>query len=94
SGAFSALSIIEQAINRVSTELGTLGVGESRLNAMAGVLSAMRDSNNAAAARILDVDVAAESADLVASQIRQQAAAAVLGNANIQPQLALILLKN
>ncbi|RIL07518.1 MAG: hypothetical protein DCC75_09945, partial [Proteobacteria bacterium] len=33
SGAFSALSIIEQAINRVSTELGTLGVGESRLNA-------------------------------------------------------------
>jgi flagellin-like hook-associated protein FlgL len=42
----------------------------------------------------MDVDVAAEVATLVASQIRQQAAAAVLAQANQGASIVLELIKN
>jgi flagellin len=47
---------------------------------------------SAAESRIRDVDVAHETADLTRNSIMQQAAASVLAQANIQPQLALSLL--
>ena len=47
---------------------------------------------SAAESRIRDVDVAAETADLTRNAIMQQAATAVLAQANAQPQLALSLL--
>jgi flagellin len=43
--------------------------------------------------RIRNVDVAAESANLTRNQILQQAASAMLAQANQAPQLALQLLK-
>ena len=47
---------------------------------------------SAAESRIRDVDVAHETADLTRNSILQQAATAVLAQANVQPQLALSLL--
>ena len=47
----------------------------------------------AASGRIMDADVAEEAANLTRTQILQQAGAAVLGQANQQPALALQLLR-
>jgi flagellin len=47
-----------------------------------------------AASRITDADIALESAQLVRQQILQQAATAVLAQANQDPALAVRLLKN
>ena len=54
----------------------------------------MKLQTEAANSRIMDVDVASESANLVRTQISQQAAAAVLAQANLAPKLALILLQS
>ena len=51
----------------------------------------MADSYMDAEARITDVDVATDVADLVRKQIVQQAATAMLAQANQQPALALKL---
>ena len=45
-----------------------------------------------ALSRITDADIAEETAKLIRTQINQQAAAAVLAQANQQPSLALRLL--
>jgi flagellin len=56
-------------------------------------LSSSRENFAAAAGRIMDADVAEESAALTRTQILQQAGAAVLSQANQQPALALQLLR-
>ena len=52
----------------------------------------VRENLSAAESRIRDVDVASETADLTRNTILQQAATAVLAQANAQSQLALQLL--
>lgn len=52
-----------------------------------------RDTSIEAAARIIDADVAAESADLVKTHVLQQVASSVLAQANQLPALALRLLQ-
>ena len=56
------------------------------------VSNAAAENFQAARSRILDADIASESAELVRTQILQQAASAVLAQANQQPALALQLL--
>ena len=51
------------------------------------------DLSTAAEARITDADVATDVAMLVRDQIIQQAATAMLAQANLQPGLALSLLR-
>jgi flagellin len=55
-------------------------------------LQVARENFKAAESRIRDVDVASEAAELTRLNILQQAGAAVLAQANQQPQLALQLL--
>ena len=56
-------------------------------------LQIARENFNAAESRIRDVDVASEAAELTRTNILQQAAAAMLSQANQQPSLALSLLQ-
>ncbi len=83
-------------LNNYETELngfsGKIGSTTSRLSVASSVLQASRENYKAAESRIKDADIAAESANLVRTQILQQAAASVLSQANLQPQLALKLL--
>jgi flagellin len=65
---------------------------QSRLKSASNTLSIARENFDAAASRIQDVDIASESAESVRNQILQQAASAVLGQANLQPRIALKLL--
>ncbi|MBF0188802.1 MAG: flagellin FliC, partial [Magnetococcales bacterium] len=49
-------------------------------------------NTSAARSRIMDADIAAETSQLTKNSILQQAATAILAQANQQPQMALQLL--
>ncbi|MDC0357486.1 flagellin, partial [Oligoflexia bacterium] len=92
SAARNALDAINAAITSVTRNRGALGAAESRLEVTIGNLQVARENFKAAESRIRDVDVASEAAELTRLNILQQAGAAVLAQANAQPQLALQLL--
>ena len=93
SAARLALDAINNAITSVTRNRGTLGAAESRLEVTISNLQVARENFQAAESRIRDVDVASEAAELTRLNILQQAGAAVLAQANAQPQLALQLLR-
>jgi flagellin len=93
SAARNALDAINRAISSVTRNRGTLGAAESRLDVTINNLQVARENFKAAESRIRDADVAAEAAELTRLNVLQQAGAAVLAQANAQPQLALQLLR-
>jgi flagellin len=92
SNATGALSVIDTAIDTVSTFRGSLGAVQNRLTSTVRSIQSTRENLAGAESRIRDVDVARETADLTRNTILQQAAVSVLAQANVQPQLALSLL--
>lgn len=91
--ARSALDAVNTAIISATRNRGMLGAAESRLEVTINNLQVARENYQAAESRIRDVDVASEAAELTRLNILQQAGAAVLAQANSQPQLALQLLR-
>ncbi len=90
--ARSSLSAIDDAINRVSSTRGRFGAMQNRLESTIRYLGVQAENLAAAESRIRDVDFAHETAEMAKDQILQQAAIAMLAQANSQPQLALRLL--
>lgn len=88
----AALATLDTAIGSVNTARGNLGAQQNRLSSAFRSIQNTREGLSAAESRIRDVDVAAESADLTRNSIVQQAAVSILGQANVQPQLALSLI--
>ncbi len=86
------LDVIAQAIDRVSSTRAELGAIENRFTSNIANLSNVVENVSAARSRILDADIAAETANLTKLAIMQQAGTAILAQANQQPQLALRLL--
>jgi len=84
---------ITAAIDSVSTMRATIGAQVNRLNSNINNLTALFENLNAANSRILDTDYANETASLTKTQILQQAATAMLSQANAQPNVVLALLK-
>jgi flagellin len=91
--AGSALNAVNDAIATLSQNRGLFGAAETRLVAAIQVLEVAAENFNAAESRIRDIDVAEETAKLTRNQILQQAATAVLAQANQQPLLVLSLLQ-
>jgi len=91
-GALATMDLMEEALSRVSRELGDIGSNQSRLATALGHLRQSELRYREAASRILDADISKETAELIRVQILQQAASAVLGQANQTPALALQLL--
>ncbi len=89
-----ALDAIKAAITSVTRNRGTLGAVESRLGTTIRDLAVARENFQAAESAIMDIDVAAESAELSRSTVLQQAGTAILAQANMQPRLALQLLND
>jgi flagellin len=87
-----ALDAVTSAINNVSLSRGILGAAESRLSTAVNYLSAVRENFIAAESAIRDIDVAEETANMVRLQVLQQAASAILAQANQQPAVAYALL--
>lgn len=92
-GAISSLSVIDAAISSVTTARGALGSAQNRMQSAISSITNAQENLAAAESRIRDVDVATETADLTRNTIMQQAAVAMLAQANVQPQLALSLLQ-
>jgi len=84
---------LSSAIDSVNTARGRFGAAQNRLASTISSLNISIENLTAAESRIRDVDVAFESGDLTRNNILQQAATAILGQANLQPQAALSLLR-
>jgi len=92
SASRNALGAITDAIASINRQRGNLGALESRLQVSISNLQVARENFKAAESQIRDLDVASEAAELTRLNILQQAGAAVLAQANQQPNLALQLL--
>lgn len=92
-GAENAISIIDDATSKVSTERAKLGAYENRLEHTINNLSTTSENMTSAESNIRDVDMAAEMAEYQKNSVLQQAAQSMLAQANQQPQQVLSLLK-
>lgn len=93
-GARESLDKLDLVFNRINLELGAIGALQSRLSSASRTLITTRENYTAASSRIQDADVASESAELVKNQILQQAASAVLAQANQLPAISLQLIRS
>ncbi|MBF0146899.1 MAG: flagellin FliC [Magnetococcales bacterium] len=83
---------VDSALDSVSDIRSNLGSYQNRFEAVIANLSSIVESTQAARSRILDADIASETANLTRNAILQQAGTAILAQANQQPQIALQLL--
>jgi flagellin len=88
------MSLIDNARTAVANELASIGSLQSRLATAMSNLLQTRENYDAAESRITDADTAEETAALVRNQILEQAASAVLAQANQLPALLLSLLES
>ena len=93
SGAQSALTTLDRAINAVTDMRASMGAYQNRLTASIANLENTSMNLTASRSRILDTDYAKETTNLAKSQIIQQAATAMLAQANQSSQSVLALLK-
>ena len=93
SGAALAQATIDAAINTVSNASAKTGAYLNRLDSIVANLSEMNQNISASRSRILDTDYASETTNLAKQQIIQQAATAMLAQANQSSQNILSLLK-
>ena len=91
-GASAAITTIQNAINKVSSERAKLGAIQNRLEHTINNLGTAAENLTASESRIRDVDMAKEIMEFTKNSILQQAAQAMLAQANMQPQGVLQLL--
>jgi len=92
-GSQTALSTLDKAINTITDARAAMGAYQNRLNASIANLETSSMNLQASRSRILDTDYAKETTNLAKSQIIQQAATAMLAQANQSAQSVLSLLK-
>ena len=93
SKAQGAITILDSAISKVSEERGRLGAQSNRLGSTVSNLENIKTNLLQAKGRIMDADFAVETGNLAKSQILQQAATAMLAQANASKQTVLTLIR-
>lgn len=93
SGANKAITTINTAIEKVSSQRSNLGAVQNRLEHTINNLGATSENLTAAESRIRDTDMAAEMMAFTKNNILSQAAQSMLAQANQQPQGVLQLLQ-
>jgi len=93
SGASSAIATLADALDKINNQRATIGAGINQLTYAADNLTNISSNVSAARSYIMDTDYAQASTQLSKTQIIQQAATAMLAQANQQPQSVLALLK-
>jgi len=92
--AFKGLQgAVSSAINDISSSRATLGATMNQLGFVNNTLQAQSANEQAARSTIVDTNFSAETAKLTRGQIMQQAATAMLAQANQMPNVILSLLK-
>lgn len=91
--ANTAITTVNTAITNVNSTRATIGAGINRLEYAMNNLRNVSQNTSASRSRVLDADYASETTELARTQIIQQAATAMLSQANQQAQSVLSLLK-
>jgi len=91
--ALAAITSVETAIGTLSGWRADFGIAQNRLESSMRSIANAVENLSAANSRIRDVDIAAETSVMTSNQILQQAGVSVLSQANMTPQLALMLLQ-
>ncbi|WP_215192775.1 flagellin [Exiguobacterium sp. s7] len=91
--AGNAVTVLQDAIEKVSAERSKLGASQNRLEHTINNLSTSGENLQAAESRIRDVDMAKEMMNFTKNNILNQASQAMLSQANQQPQAVLQLLR-
>ena len=89
----NAAAAVDNALEYISTERATFGSQMNRLSYVSTNLQAQSTNLQNSRSAIIDTDFAAETARLTKGQIMQQAATAMLAQANQMPNVILSLLK-
>jgi flagellin len=89
----NAAAAVDDALEFISTERATYGSQMNRLSYVSTNLQAQSTNLQNSRSAIIDTDFAAETAKLTKGQIMQQAATAMLAQANQMPNVILSLLK-
>jgi flagellin len=92
-GADKAITTIQNAIEAVSAERSKLGAYQNRLEHTIANLGTSAENLQAAESRIRDLDMAQEIMEFTKNNILQQAATAMLAQANMAPSGVLQLLR-
>jgi flagellin len=92
-GANLAIRHVDQALAYVSGERAKVGAQMSRFETAISNLQTSSENMSASRSRIQDADFAQETASLSRAQILQQAATAMVAQANQLPQAVLALLR-
>lgn len=91
--AKTAMTNIGLALDDVNTERSMYGAVQSRFESITTGLQSQSEALSNAKSRITDTDYAAESANLQKQSVLQQAATAMLSQANQKPSMVLSLLR-
>ena len=90
----STISVLDAAISTVSKERANLGGVSNRLDSTVANLDQIRVNLTSSRGRVEDADFAVETGNLAKSQILQQAATAMVAQANASKQTVLTLIQN
>jgi flagellin len=91
--ASGTITVLDNAVNAVSSARASLGALQARLESAGRSISVASENAAAANSRIADTDIAQSMSEMVRAQILQQAGISVLAQANQAPSLVLQLLK-
>ena len=91
--AQNALDVIDAAIDDISSIRANVGTYQNRLSYAYNAAASAEENLVASKARIEDVDVASESAEVTAQQIKIKAASSLLAQIKYLPSIALDLIK-
>jgi len=91
--AGAALTDIDQSLQNVNSALARFGNAGKALEQHLTFVGKLEDALKSAVGNMVDADLAAESANLQALQVKQQLGIQALSIANARPQLVLTLLK-
>jgi len=92
-GGTAASSAIDTAITQLNANLATLGAQSTALQTQKTFLGKLSDSITAGIGNLVDADLAKESAQLQALQVKQQLGAQALSIANQAPSIVLSFFK-
>jgi flagellin len=93
-GANSVLRMLDEAMDKVNGTRASMGAVMNRLQYAMDNLSNVSVNQEASRSQIQDADYAKASTDMAKAQIMQQAATAVLAQANMSQQTVLQLLQS
>jgi flagellin len=89
----AAITQLDAGIQSLSGVRAGFGAAMNRFQNTVSNLQTMQTNTSASLSRIRDADIASETATLSKNQVLSQAGAAILGQANQTPQMALSLLR-